>query len=296
MSARMIRRCAAAVALCFAINLFASADDDAGAKPKRPFFAFDNGTGRGVVPLEDQARMLKELGYDGIGYTGLTKIPEMLKALDAQGMKMFTVYSSMSVDPDKPPYAPELKTAIEQLKGRDTIIWLNVLGGRPSSDAEDERAVAVVGEIADLAAAAGLRVAFYPHVNNYVERVEDGLRLIEKAKRKNLGVAFNLCHFLKTDDEKNLDACIRAAAPHLFLVNINGADSGDTRKMSWDRLIQRLDSGSFDLGRLLKTLDEVNYTGPVCLQSYLVPGDMRENLARSIAAWRKLHSRRGSDN
>ena len=48
-----------------------------------PFFAFDNGTGYGRVSPEEQAAMLKELGYDGIGYTGAQQIPAMLKALDA---------------------------------------------------------------------------------------------------------------------------------------------------------------------------------------------------------------------
>ncbi len=138
-----------------------------------------------------------------------------------------------------------------------------MLGGKPSSDANDERAVAVVREIADVAAASGLRVALYPHVKTYVQRVEDGLRLVKKADRKNLGVAFNLCHFLKGDDAKNIERGIREAAPHLFLVSINGADAGETNKMGWDRLIQRLGSGSFDVGRVLKALDGVHYSGPV---------------------------------
>ena len=34
-----------------------------------PFFAFDNGVGRGNSTPVQQATMLKELGYGGIGYT-----------------------------------------------------------------------------------------------------------------------------------------------------------------------------------------------------------------------------------
>lgn len=294
MFVKNLRPFAAVLTLCFSVTLLASVAAEE-SKPKWQFFAFDNGTGRGEVPLDEQAQMLKEAGYDGVGYSGLKRIPEMLEALDRQGLRMFTVYTPMNLDPNKPPYDPELKIAIEQLKGRDTIIWLGVLGGKPSSDTHDGRAVEILREICDLAAASSLRVAFYPHVKNYVERVEDGLRLIKKADRKNLGVAFNLCHFLKVDDEKNLERCIREAAPHLFLVHINGSDAGETNKMGWDRLIQRLDRGSFDVGRVLKAMDDVNYSGPVCLQSYLVPGDMRENLAKSMAAWRKLNARLEAD-
>ena len=83
-------------------------------------------------------------------------------------------------------------------------------------------------------------------------------------------------------------AMIREAGPHLFLVTINGADhDGD----AWDRLIQPLDRGSFDVYGLLKMLQEQGYTGPIGLQCYGVPGDKHENLKRSIEAWGKLSQR-----
>lgn len=269
-----------------------AADGGATKQPlANPFFAFDNGTGRGRIPFDEQAKMLKELGYDGIGFSGAEQIPEMLKALDDQGLKMFSIYVGACVDPGKPPYDPRLKTAIEQLKGRDTLVWLSVTGGKPSSDANDDRAVAILREIADMAAASDLRVVLYPHVNFYVQRVEDGLRLVKKVDRKNLGVSFNLCHFLKLDNEKNLGKCLLQAMPHLFMVSINGTDGGDTNKLSWNRLIQTLERGSFDVGRVLKTLKQSGYTGPVGLQCYNVPGDPRENLTRSMSAWRKLNAR-----
>ena len=141
----------------------------------------------------------------------------------------------------------------------------------------------------DLAEKAGLTVVLYPHVNCYVETAEDGLRLAKKVNRKNVGTSFNLCHFLKTDDEKNLEAVLKKCAPHLMLVSINGADSGDTKKMSWDRLIRPLGEGTYDVGKVMKVLDEIGYTGPIGLQCYAVKGDNRENLKKSIAAWRELN-------
>ncbi len=292
MSVTAICKFVASAALCLTVFPVVLIADDGAARPgpANPFFAFDNGTGRGRIPFDEQAKMLKELGYDGIGFSGAEQIPEMLKALDDQGLKMFSIYVGACVDPGKPPYDPGLKTAIEQLKGRDTLIWLSVTGEKPSSDTADDRAVATLREIADMAAASDLRVALYPHVNFYVQRVEDGLRLVKKVDRKNLGVSFNLCHFLKLDDEKNLGKCLLQAMPHLFIVSINGTDGGDTNKLSWNHLIQTLDRGSFDVGRVLKTLKQLGYTGPVGLQCYNVPGDPRENLTRSMSAWRKLTS------
>jgi len=267
--------------------------DDAAPKLEltNPFFAFDNGTGRGVLSPEEQAKILDELGYDGIGYTGAGGIPEMLAALDAHGLKMYSTYIGANVDDLKKPYDPRLPEAIRQLEGRPTAIWLFVRGGKPSSDERDDRAVKILRELADMAAESGIRVVLYPHVGFYVARTEDALRLVEKADRPNVGVAFNLCHFLKLDDAENIEPLLKRAMPRLFLVSINGADAGETRTMGWDRLIQRLDRGSFDVYRLLVTLRRLGYTGPIGLQCYGIKGDRCENLDRSIAAWRAFVER-----
>jgi sugar phosphate isomerase/epimerase len=254
----------------------------------RPFFAFDNGMGRGRLSFDQQAEMLKNIGYDGIAFSGAAHVPEMLKALDVRGLKMLSIYVDANVDPGKPPYDRGLKTAIEQLKGRGTQIWLPISGGKPSSDASDDRAVAILREVADMAEQSGLPVAIYPHVGCYAQRVEDALRLVKKADRKNLGICFNLCHFFRLENERDLEQRLAQSAPHLLSVNINGVDGGAAAKRDWKRLIQTLDRGSFDVGGVLRTLKRLHYTGPVGLQCFDVPGDPRENLTRSMAAWRKL--------
>lgn len=258
---------------------------DAKSRLSNPFFAFDNGTGHGRLSPEAQAEMLERLGYAGIGYTGTKGIPEMLKALDRHGLKMFSIYVGAELGPKGPAYDPNLKQAVKALKGRETILWLYLTGKAPDAD---KQAVEVVREIADLAGRSGLRVALYPHVGFYVARVEDALRVVEKVDRKNVGASFNLCHWLKLDQEKNLEPLLEAATPRLFLVSISGADRGETNKMGWNRLIQPLDRGSFDVGRFLKTLRKSGYTGPIGLQCYGVQGDVRGNLKRSMAAWRKF--------
>jgi sugar phosphate isomerase/epimerase len=292
MSGKNLFRLAAGAALWLAAGAAMLAGEKGVSKAgfPNPFFAFDNGTGYGSVAPEEQAKMLKELGYAGIGYTGARQIPAMLKALDAQGLKMFSIYVDVCLTPEKgkPLYDQALKTAIEQLKGRETIIWLPISGGKPSATDLDRQAVAVVREIADMGEKSGLRIALYPHTWMYVEQIEDAVRLAKKVDRKNVGVTFNLCHFLKVDDAKNLERRLKEARPYLFAVSINGADGGNTNQMGWDRLIQTLDRGSFDVGRVLRALRQVGYTGPIGLQCYAIPGDHRENLKRSIHAWQDL--------
>jgi sugar phosphate isomerase/epimerase len=250
-----------------------------------PFFAFDNGTGRDEhVPLQEQAELVKRTGYAGLGFTGTQHIPEMLDALESRGLKMFSVYVTARIDGDKPSYDPGLPEAIRQLKGHGTVIWLTVNGTAPDGDA---RATAVVREIADMAAASGLRVALYPHWGLYVARIEDAVRVVKNVDRANVGVTFNLAHFLAAKDEPNLDARLREALPYLYMVSINGAE----HQGGWDRLIQPLDRGEFDVFTLLKKLVAMGYSGPIGLQCYHVAGDREENLTRSMAAWRKFSAR-----
>ena len=254
-----------------------------------PFFAFDNGVGRGSgITPEQQAAMLSELGYDGIGYTGVERISEMRRALEARDLKMFSTYVRVNLDPDEEAYDARLPRAIEQLEGAGTAIWVHVHGKPAKPQGLDDRAVQIVRAVADRAKQSGLPVVLYPHTGFYVATCDDAVRIAERVDRENVGVAFNLCHFLKQNDPEQMPHVVRRALPHLMLVSINGADAGNTRAMGWDRLIQTLDRGTFDVGRLLRLLADFGYRGPIGLQCYAIPGDPRTNLERSLRAWRKL--------
>ncbi len=271
--------------LCFATQ----AED--GSKKEgltNPFFAMDTATKDAEhQSAESQAAMVKELGYAGMACdVGAT--PEILKAVEANGLKLFAVYAGASIDPNQPKYDPRLKDAIKSLKGRDTFIWLFITGGKPSSPDGDPRAVEIVREVADMATESGLRVALYPHTDFWLERVEDAVRVAKKAERKNVGVTFNLCHWLKVDREENMKPLTELAMPYLYLVTINGADSGGK---DWSTLIQTLDRGTFDIFNFLKTLKESGYTGPVGFQGYGIKGDAHDNLKRTMEAWRRLSTR-----
>jgi len=115
----------------------------------------------------------------------------------------------------------------------------------------------------------------------------DAMRLAKKVDRKNLGVTFNLCHCLMVGDEAKIPELLTEAAPYLFLVTINGADTGAART-SWGRLIRPLDEGSFDVGTVLKQLKALKYEGPIGLQGYGVNLPPKTNLTRSMNAWKKL--------
>ena len=295
MTRRTVALCTPVLSFAFLSVLVVTQSARAGEAPDTgstaPFFALINCTQcEKYATPQAQAGVLKELGYAGVGPSGTAGIPEMLEALDEHGLKMVALYVGANLDADKPKYDPKLPEVIKQLKGRDTFVWLYILSSqfKPSSPDGDPQAVALVREIAEMAEQSGIRVALYPHTWFYVQRVEDAVRVAEKVDRPNVGVTFNLCHWLKLDEPSSMKRLMELALPHLFLVTINGADADAD---DWDRLIQPLDRGSFDVYRFLKTLKDLGYTGPVGLQCYGVPGDKYENLKRSMDAWKKLSER-----
>ena len=212
--------------------------------------------------------------------------------LDAAGLKLFQIYIRLDIGPNaKQAYDPRLSETLPLLRGRGVTLGVLTGGGKPSDEALDVRAVELLREMAGMAQPHGVRLALYPHVNNWLERVEDAVRVAKKVDRPNVGVMFNLCHWLKIGDESQVRVLLKAAMPHLFAVSINGTDTGAEIKSGKGNWIQPLDSGSFDVYGFLRTLKELGYAGPIGLQCYGIPGDAREHLARSMAAWRRLSQR-----
>ncbi len=253
-----------------------------------PFFAMDTATRDPKhKTAKEQVEMVKELGYAGIGPQGGAGLPEMVKECRKNNLNLYAAYVGCDIGPDEKKYGPELTQAIEALKGTNSMLWLFVRSNKDkvSSPTGDDRAVAVIQEIADMAAKKQVRIALYPHVGFWVERVEDAVRVVKKVDRPNVGVTFNLCHWLKVDDEKNAKSLIKLAMPYLFVVSINGADSGGD---NWKTLIQTLDKGTYDVGGFLKLLADNGYTGPIGFQGYDIGGDAYDNLKRTMDAWRKL--------
>ncbi len=258
---------------------------------KNPFFAM-NTIARGgpgvVVPL------LKELGYDGLG--GAAGDGAMAAALEAVGLRFFNGYTTLQFKAEEPALNDRLRTEIQAMAGHQTTIWIAISKVEkvgvafPKSTADGDEVVAPqLREIADFAAPQGVKIALYPHAGSWLERVEDAMRVAGKVNRPDVGVTFNLCHWLKVEgSERDPEPVLRAALPRLMFVTINGADTGETKSMGWDRLIQPLDSGSYDVGAFLKKVRAAGYQGPVGFQGFGLKGDEREILTRTINAWRKM--------
>ena len=257
-----------------------------------PFFAYCIDTHDSKHrTLPEQAALLKELGYDGVGHLWLDNVKERLESLDAAGLKLFQITIRVDLTPGKTAYDQRLKEVLPLLKGHDVQITLLMEGMPPSDVTGDERAVPIIREIADMARDSGTKIVLYPHADVWLEKVGDAVRLARKADRPNVGVMFNLCHWLKVDKEEDLKPVLESAMPYLLAVSINGTDHADAIRAKTGNWLQPLDKGEYDVFIVLKTLKDLGYKGPVGLQCWGIEGDARDHLTRSMAAWKKLVER-----
>ena len=256
-----------------------------------PFFAMD--TGISGTPAE-VAGVLNELGYMGLGGSP-QDAGEMAETLKQNDLRLFNVYWVLKFDDRSPALSDSLRDCIDSLRGHDSALWIAVSEVRKDGQAAalssadgDDIAVSKLREIAEYAATRDVSVSLYPHTNYWMQRFEDAIRLADKLDRNDVGITFNLCHWLKVEGERDPSELLARSVPRLSFVTLNGADRGDTRSMSWARLIQPLGSGSYDVGQLVETLHAIDYKGPIGLQAYGIKGDQRENLRRSMDAWKAM--------
>ena len=256
------------------------------------FFAMDT-IAKG--PPERVVALLQETGFAGLGGTALDET--LPRALQEQGLKFFNGYLVLHCNKPDAALAGKLERWFAMLEGTDTALWLAIDGVTtadgtkvgPSDPAGDRVVMEQVRAIADSAARHGLRVSLYPHAGFWLERFSDTVRLAELCDRPNVGVTFNLCHWLKVEGtESDPLPPVRAALGRLQFVTINGADAGDTKNMDWGKLIQPLDAGTYDVAGFVRGLLALGYTGPVGFQGYGIQDPPRTVLLRTQQAWRKM--------
>jgi len=251
---------------------------------ERDFFVLDNAFSDIKSP-DEQAALLEKLGYDGICTRPQNATPEFFAAMDGHGIKVAASYISLPVMEGGAEIPAKIEEHMRNLKGRGTIVWLTL----SNSKATDQAAVATIRKFCDHAAGLGLEVVLYPHVGFKTNTAAECERLRKLAERPNLGISFNLCHFICQEDSTGLEATLKAVAPHLKIVQIHGADELPPGNPDWPRLVQPLGQGGFDISRVMRTLDEIGYQGPVNLQSYSIKLPAAQHLAASMEAWKNLN-------
>jgi sugar phosphate isomerase/epimerase len=235
----------------------------------------------------EQAKLLRQLGYDGVGIPIDGHFADNLKALDEAGLPLLNVWTGVDVRPGATAYGANVAEAIRKLKGRPAVVNTLLHGLKPGDPQGLSPAITALRALGDVAAEAGVRIAVYHHTHDWTEHCDFTIELVRKVNHPQVGYQFNLCHWLMVEGQRDYRPLLRANPDKLFGVSISGATLG--AKTWTDGLIRPLDEGNFDFRPLLATLDEIGYCAPVGQQCFGVRGDPRDYLARSIKVWRQLH-------
>ncbi|AQG78010.1 sugar phosphate isomerase/epimerase family protein [Spirosoma montaniterrae] len=276
--------------------------------------------------FDQQVALIKSLGYDGVEINQLESFEGMKTALDKH--RFTGSYFYIRVNLDQPELDPRIEPYIRALAGSKTILAPFIVGDKTrfppgrhsagrhsagrhsagrhpaSSGVADSVVVRHLRQMADWAKAAGLTIALYPHVGFYVERADHALQLVEQVARPNVGLTFNLCHWLATReggpvafryDWKPLLAKLK---PHLKMMTICGANDVPLTQAAkepgglWNDYIKLLGTGSFDTYELVRyAVQELGFRGPIGVQFYALKGDKPTNLRQTMAVWQEYQTR-----
>ena len=135
-------------------------------------------------------------------------------------------------------------------------------------------AVSETGEMADVAAGKGIRLAFEP-LNRFetdmINTVSQGLTFIKDVGRANVG--FHLDTFHMHLEEKSSAEAIRLAGDKIFHFHACENDRGvpGTGQVRWQEIAPALKS--------------VNYPGPVVIESFT---PQVKEIARAVCIWREI--------
>ncbi|MFC5410342.1 sugar phosphate isomerase/epimerase family protein [Larkinella bovis] len=252
--------------------------------------------------FDQQVAFIKSLGYDGVEINQLDSFDGMKTALDKHGFTGSYFYIKIDLDA---PLDPRIEPDIRALKGSKTVLAPYLVSDKKRFTAPSARADSIVvrylTQLADWAKAANLQIAIYPHVAFYVERVDHARQLVRQIDRPNVGLTFNLCHWLATTpkaERADWKGLLTTLKPHLKMITISGANNVDAATLDngptgiWNQYILPLGTGSFDTYELVRfAVQDLKFRGPIGVQCYAMKGDKPTNLRNTMAVWQQYKAR-----
>jgi sugar phosphate isomerase/epimerase len=240
-------------------------------------------------PAAEVAAMMKKIGYKSVA---LSCKPEqfdgMVKAYREAGLRVGAVYVGWTTDGKSVSFNIPIEKVFSRLRGSGAVVMLHVHAAK-GTKADDRRIAEQLLPLAKKAKKAGVTIALYPHVGYRVATLEQAVRIADGVRHPSLGVCFNLCHYLRQNDARDLPKKLRKAKGRLKLVTINGSDVGKTQTMDWKRLIRPINRSEFNLGTLLELIcGELNFDGPIIVQCYNLKAPARTILQETFDRWKTL--------
>jgi len=250
----------------------------------------------GSYEFDVRCEMLKELGYDATYLSLLNEpswndLPRLAGVKAKHGLDVAGVWLMLDTAGDENhPGNLRVLRAIESTEGCSNF-ELSLRSSDQTLTRSDPAGDAAASRwLRRLLAAAekrGTTISLYPHVNFWLERSEDAVRLCRALDHPRLRTVFCGFHWYAADG-KNLGARLDEVSPFLRSVNVCGSRKPPGAKLP---TIEPFDSGELDHFVVLGLLREIGYTGMIGFQGYGMGGDVYTNLQRSLRAFRDMESR-----
>ncbi|MDT3707392.1 MAG: TIM barrel protein [Thiobacillus sp.] len=249
-------------------------------------------------PLEEKIVAAAEAGFSGIeifreDIVGFDGTPEDIAALAARnGIGVVSLQSLRDFEalpPAERAWAVRRAGRFLDLAARLGAAMLVVCANtRPDALDDPERAAADLGELADMAAARGLRVGYEAlasstHVRSYLEAWE----IVKQAARPNLGLVVNAVHSFAAD--AGLAGLDTVEAERIFLVHI--ADAPITRidqRLLTEAFRLLPGQGNLPVADLAARLVRRGYGGPISVEAFneqlraLKPAQIAKDAMRAL--------------
>ena len=268
-------------------------------KVKNDFFPLHNIIrGDSIYNTYDkQVLLIKSTGYDGIEINQVESFEGMKEALDKHGFNASYFYVRIILD--SPYIDKRVEEYIRQLKGSKTIIApfiTSTSSFTPGDGKADSLVARIIKQLAAWAKLSALQVAIYPHLGFYVQRTDHALRLVKSINRKNVGLSFNLCHWLATttlQERNQLKPHLKKLQPYLKMITVCGANDVISKNSNvWDDYILPLGEGTFNTYGLLKyCIKDMKLKVPVGVQCYNIKTDKYQLVKNTMNTWKQYKNK-----
>lgn len=251
----------------------------------------------GAYEFDARCEMLAELKYDATYLTlwsepAWNDLPKLRDAKRRFGLDVAAVYVSLDIDDVEGAANQRVLHLLESVEGCSNIELAITAGGKtvnPSDATADERAMALLNKLLKIAEQRRLTLLLYPHINNWLERTSDALRLCRRIQHERLGLMFCGFHWFAVD-RSDVFSLLEGAKPFLRQVNLCGSRL-DPDGLANKATIETIDEGELDNFAILGALQRLGYNGMIGLQGYSVGGDVYSKLRRSIGTFRDMERR-----
>lgn len=228
--------------------------------------------------LTEKLHACAAAGFDGVeimdaDLTSAYESPEEIRALCARlglTIDLFQPFRDLE-GVDDITFADNLRRAeakfdIMERIGADTILLCSNAGTATIDD--DELAARQLGELADLAAARGIRIAYEALAwGRFVDDYRHAWRIVQLADRPNLGVCLDSFHILsRGHDPAGIE---QIDGDKIFFLQLADAPALQMDVLSWSRHYRLFPGeGDFALTDFLSHVIRAGYTGPLSLEVF----------------------------